>query len=127
NCNRTPLDLIGTHKVWTTPALDQRFQFPAQVNGILNTHVHAEAAGWRGQVRGITSNHNPSRTVIVCYQLTANPGHDGKNLEVEIFSTNSAAERSSDLFLGQRAHRAVTDNREAPPVATVDCHNGTPR
>ena len=123
--HRPALDFVGTQQRAAGPAAQGRLELPAEIDGILDAGVHAEAAGRRHQVRGIAGNEHPLRPVAVGDELAPHPPHHRQDLVVER-AAHGARQRMADVGLGMGHLVGGADDRHAEALAAVDRHDGEP-
>src|SRR6185437_7521181 len=117
--DRPPFRRVAFEEMRAAPAVDTRIELPGQIDGILNAHIHAEAAGRRRQMRGIAGNEDAAFAEIVGDQRTPHPGQYTENLVIEI-EASSAADHGADFGFGMGLLLRAADNRQPPIVAAID-------
>ena len=123
--DRAALDLVGAQQRVAGPAAQCGLELPAEIDGVLDAGIHAEAAGRRHQMGGIAGNEDALRSIAVGHELAPHPAHHREDLVVEV-AAHGARERPADVGLGVGHLVGGADDRHAEAVAAVDRHDGEP-
>src|ERR1043166_8980419 len=76
NGHWSALALVRIEQPPSAPAAQAGFQLPAQIDGVLSAHVHAEATGRRRQMRRIAGEEGLALTIVLGHELASHPWHD---------------------------------------------------
>ncbi len=91
--HRPPLRLVGGEQAGAAPALQRGRKLPAQIDGVADAHVHAEAAERRMQVAGVAGQEHAAVGVAVGDQAVRDPGIGADDLDVQVAKPGAAADQ----------------------------------
>lgn len=82
--DRPALPLIGGEELGAAPAAERCGELPAEIDGVADPHIHAEAAEGRVQVAGIAREERAAAAVAIGDEALRDPGVGRDDLEIEI-------------------------------------------
>ena len=82
--DRPALPLIGGEELGAAPAAERCGELPAEIDGVADPHIHAEAAEGRVQVAGIARQEHAVAAVAIGDEALRDPGVGRDDLEIEI-------------------------------------------
>src|SRR6185503_9982439 len=81
---------IAVEQVRAAPALQHRGELPADIDGIADAGVHAEAAGRPIEVGRVSGEKDPAFLIAIGDHAVSGPGPHGKQLERNVFPQRTA-------------------------------------
>src|SRR5690348_7681723 len=121
--DRNALALIAVEQCRFRPAADHRFELPAEIGGIADARIHAEAAVRRMDMGGVAGEEDAALAETIGDQGAPAPRYARHNLEGEI-AAHEPADHAIDL--ARRQGFGVAIHEDAPEAPAIDRHASAP-
>src|ERR1700733_10011750 len=115
---RSPLGLIAVKQSGSAPPLKYCRKFPAEIDGICDSHIHSITAERRMQMAGISGEKYSTHRIAIRQQPTRHPNIGAQHLIREIDAGGLANELTGFIFgVGHAARNAR--RHEVPQITLV--------